>query len=71
MLDLCYDEDSNAEADMNVVMTSRGEFVEIQGTAEKKPFGKESVDVMLGMAEKGIRELFAIQQAAIDSARKR
>lgn len=71
MLDLCYDEDSNAEADMNVVMTSRGEFVEIQGTAEKKPFNKESVDVMLSLAEKGIRELFAIQQAAIESARKR
>jgi ribonuclease PH len=71
MLDLCYDEDSNAEADMNVVMTSRGEFVEIQGTAEKKPFNKESVDVMLALAEKGIKELFAIQQAAIESARKR
>jgi len=71
MLDLCYDEDSNAEADMNVVMTSRGEFVEIQGTAEKKPFNKESVDVMLSLAEKGIRELFVIQQAAIESARKR
>jgi len=71
MLDLCYDEDSNAEADMNVVMTSRGEFVEIQGTAEKKPFNKESVDVMLSLAEKGIKELFTIQQAAIDAARKR
>jgi ribonuclease PH len=71
MLDLCYDEDSNAEADMNVVMTSRGEFVEIQGTAEKKPFNKESVDVMLALAEKGIKELFAIQQVAIESARKR
>lgn len=71
MLDLCYDEDSNAEADMNVVMTSRGEFVEIQGTAEKKPFNKETVDVMLSIAEKGIKELFAIQQAVIDAARKR
>ena len=71
MLDLCYDEDSNAEADMNVVMTSRGEFVEIQGTAEKKPFNKESVDVMLSLAEKGIKELFVIQQAAIESTRKR
>jgi ribonuclease PH len=71
LLDLCYDEDYNAEADMNVVMTGRGEFVEIQGTAEKKPFGKESVDVMLGLADKGIKELFALQQAAIESARKR
>jgi ribonuclease PH len=56
---------------MNVVMTSRGEFVEIQCTAEKKPFNKESVDVMLALAEKGIKELFAIQQTAIESARKR
>ena len=71
LLDLCYDEDANAEADMNVVMTSRGEFVEIQGTAEKKPFNKESVDVMLSLADKGIKELFTIQQAAIDSSRKR
>ncbi len=71
LLDLCYDEDANAEADMNVVMTSRGEFVEIQCTAEKKPFNKESVDIMLSLAEKGIKELFAIQQAAIESARKR
>jgi ribonuclease PH len=69
-LDLCYDEDSNAEADMNVVMTSRGEFVEIQGTAEKKPFSKESVDFMLQLAEKGIKELFALQTAAIEAARK-
>jgi len=69
LLDLCYDEDSNAEADMNVVMTSRGEYVEIQATAEKKPFSKESVDVMLGMAENGIKELFTHQQAAIEAAR--
>jgi len=70
-LDLCYDEDFNAEADMNVVMTARGEYVEIQGTAEKKPFSRESTDFMLQLAEKGIRELFAVQQAAIDAARKR
>ena len=70
LLDLCYDEDSNADADMNVVMTGKGEFVEIQATAEKKPFSKETTDVMLAMAEKGIRELFALQQAAIEAARK-
>lgn len=70
LLDLCYDEDSNAEADMNVVMTGKGEFVEIQATAEKKPFNKDATDVMLSLAEKGIRELFAIQQAAIEAARK-
>lgn len=71
MLDLCYDEDSQADADMNVVMTSRGEYVEIQGTAEKKPFSKESVDFMLSLADKGIKELIGIQKAALESARKR
>jgi ribonuclease PH len=71
LLDLCYDEDSQAESDFNVVMTSKGEFVEIQGTAETKPFNKETVDFLLGLAEKGIRELFAIQQAVIESARRR
>ena len=71
LLDLCYDEDSNAEADMNVVMTSQGDFVEIQGTAEKKPYNKESVDFLLSLAEKGIKELFVLQQATIEAARKR
>jgi ribonuclease PH len=71
LLDLCYDEDSQAESDFNIVMTSKGEFVEIQGTAETKPFNKETVDFLLGLAEKGIRELFAIQQAVIESARRR
>jgi ribonuclease PH len=70
LLDLCYDEDSQAEADFNVVMTSKGDFVEIQGTAETKPFNKETVDFLLGLAEKGIRELFAVQQAVIESARR-
>jgi ribonuclease PH len=71
MLDLCYDEDSQADADFNVVMTGKGEFVEIQGTAEKKPFTKESIDILLGLAGKGIKELFAVQQEAIDAARRR
>jgi len=71
ILDLCYDEDSNAEADMNVVMTGKGDFVEIQGTAEKKPYSKESVDFMLQLADKGIKELFIAQKAAIEGARKR
>lgn len=67
LLDLCYDEDANAEADFNVVMTGRGEFVEIQGTAEGKPFSKDTIDLVLSLAEKGIKQLFEIQQAAIDS----
>jgi ribonuclease PH len=65
MLDLCYDEDFQAAVDFNVVMTSRGEFVEIQGTAEGKPFSKEMIDSLIALAEKGIEQLFDIQQAAL------
>jgi ribonuclease PH len=71
LLDLCYDEDSQAESDFNVVMNSKGEFVEIQGTAETKPFNKETIDFLLLLAEKGIRELFSVQQTIIESARRR
>jgi ribonuclease PH len=71
LLDLCYDEDCDAEADFNVVMTSQGEFVEIQGTAESKPFTKETVDFLISLAEKGIRELFKKQQTALDAPRTR
>ena len=67
MLDMCYDEDCHAAVDFNVVMTSRGEFVEIQGTAEGKPFSKQIVDDLLLMAENGIKQLFQIQQATLDS----
>jgi ribonuclease PH len=67
-LDLCYDEDSNAEVDFNVVMTGRGEFVEVQGTAEGKPYDKGTIDSLLSLAEKGIRELFQLQEAALASA---
>lgn len=65
LLDLCYDEDSAAGVDFNVVMTSKGEFVEIQGTAEGKPFDRDSVDHLLALAEKGIKELFQIQQEVL------
>ena len=65
LLDLCYDEDSTAAVDFNVVMTGKGEFVEIQGTAEGKPFDKEALDALIALAEKGISELFQIQQAAL------
>jgi len=70
LLDLCYDEDYNAEVDFNVVMTSQGEFVEVQGTAEGKPFTKETIDFLLSLAEKGIKELFQIQQAVLEVPRK-
>jgi len=62
VLDLEYVEDSAAEVDMNVVMTGRGEFVEIQGTAEGKPFSRAEMDQLLQLAEKGIRELISIQK---------
>lgn len=71
LLDLCYDEDYGAEVDFNVVMTGNGEFVEVQGTAEGKPFTKETVDSLLSLAEKGIRELFKVQQEVLEAPRTR
>ncbi len=65
MLDLCYEEDSRAEVDMNIVMTGDGRFIEIQGTAEQKPFSKETMDKLLVLAGKGISELIAIQRNAL------
>lgn len=65
MLDLCYSEDVKAEVDMNVVMTESGEFIEIQGTAEGKPFSKKDLDQMLALAGKGIDELVKIQKKAL------
>lgn len=65
LLDLCYDEDSNCQTDLNVVMTQSGEFIEIQGTAEEKPFSRQQCNDMLMMAETGIQQLLAIQQKAL------
>ena len=65
LLDLCYDEDSRAQVDMNVIMTGSGEFIEIQGTAEREPFSKEQMDAMLALAKKGIEELFGIQRKLV------
>ncbi len=65
LLDLCYKEDFGASVDFNVVMTDKGEFVEIQGTAEGKPFSKASIDSLLTIAEKGIKELFKVQRDII------
>jgi ribonuclease PH len=70
LLDLCYDEDANAEVDFNVVMTDKMEFIEVQGTAEGKPFARPMVDSLLVLAQKGITQLFATQKAALDAARK-
>lgn len=66
-LDLCYAEDSAAEVDMNVVMTGDGMFVEVQGTAEGMPFDRSALDTLLNLAEKGIRQLIAIQKEALSS----
>jgi ribonuclease PH len=65
MLDLCYEEDSRADVDFNVVMTSQGEFVEVQGTGEERPFSKSSMEQMFVLAESGIQRLTAIQREAI------
>jgi ribonuclease PH len=62
LLDLAYDEDSRADVDMNIVMTSQGEFIEIQGTAERKTFNKGQMDKLLTLAKKGIEELIDIQK---------
>lgn len=61
VLDLEYIEDSRAEVDMNVVMTGRGNFVEVQGTAEGAPYSKAKLDEMLALAAKGIQEIFDLQ----------
>lgn len=66
VLDLDYAEDANAETDMNVVMTERGEFVEIQGTAEGKTFNMNELNSMLALAQKGINELIAKQKRLLD-----
>jgi len=68
VLDLPYVEDSAAEVDMNVVMTSEGRFVEVQGTAEGQAFTRDQLDSMLALAEKGIAEIVGLQQQAVAEA---
>ena len=65
VLDLDYDEDSNAETDMNVIMTDKGGFIEVQGTAEGEPYTEEQLNQMLAVARKGIKEIIEIQKAAL------
>ncbi|MCB0053993.1 MAG: ribonuclease PH, partial [Caldilinea sp.] len=69
VLDLNYSMDQKADVDMNVVMTSDGRFVEVQGTAEGQPFSRGALNAMLLLAEHGIRQLFEIQNEALASAR--
>ena len=66
VLDLEYVEDSGADVDMNVVMTGRGDFVEIQGTGEKSVFSRQDLDILLGLAQKGIQELIALQKNILE-----
>lgn len=62
LLDLCYEEDSQAKVDMNVIMTDEGEFIEIQGTGEESPFSRKDFDELLGLAEKGIKQIVQVQK---------
>ncbi|MCB1299635.1 MAG: ribonuclease PH, partial [Microthrixaceae bacterium] len=68
VLDLPYAEDSTAETDMNVVMTGKGLFVEVQGTAEGAPFSRDELDSLLGLAEGGIRRIHALQRKYLAEA---
>ena len=67
VLDLDYPEDSNAETDMNVVMNTAGDFIEVQGTAEGHAFSRDEMNAMLELAEKGIGEIIQVQDKAMHS----
>ena len=66
MLDLCYEEDSRANVDMNLVMTSSGRFVELQATAEKTPFDDAQLASLIALGRQGVLDLIAIQKQALD-----
>ena len=65
VLDLDYPEDANCDTDMNVIMTGKGGIVEVQGTAEGEPFSREQMNVLMDLAQMGIRQLVAEQQSAL------
>ena len=65
LLDLCYEEDSSADVDMNIVMAESGRFIEVQGTAEKEPFDQDEFTQMLDYARKGIDEIFDMQRSLL------
>ncbi len=65
--DLDYPEDSNAETDMNVIMTEAGGFIEVQGTAEGEPYTETELNAMLALAKQSIKQLCEIQKAALAS----
>jgi ribonuclease PH len=68
LLDLCYEEDSRAEVDMNYVMTGSGKFIEVQGTAESAPFTRRQLERMAEIAQKAIKELIKTQKKVIAAA---
>jgi ribonuclease PH len=68
LLDLCYEEDSAAEVDFNIVMTGDGRLIEVQGTAEGTPFDRTALDAMLDLAERGIGQLLSLQKQVIQDA---
>ena len=70
VLDLCYEEDSRAEVDMNVVMAESGEFIEIQGTAEHGTFSRNRMNELLDLAEHGLRQIFQLQRECIEAGLK-
>jgi ribonuclease PH len=65
VLDLNYSEDSTAEVDMNIVMTGKGRFVEVQGTAEGAPFSKTQMEGLIALAKQGIEELIEMQRKLV------
>ncbi|MFO7942715.1 MAG: ribonuclease PH [Anaerolineales bacterium] len=66
VLDLCYEEDSEADVDLNVVMNANQRYIEIQGTAEGNPFSQRTLDSLLELANQGIEELFSVQRRALN-----
>jgi ribonuclease PH len=69
LLDLCYEEDSRAAVDMNVVQTASGKYIEVQGTAEGQPYDRKRLNALLDVAQVGLDSLYKKQQAAIDGLR--
>src|SRR3954468_5795258 len=71
MLDLAYEEESRADVDMNVVQTGAGRFIELQGTAEADPFGRDALNDLLALADSGIRQLVALQREIVGGMLRR
>jgi len=65
LLDLCYEEDSRAKVDMNVVMTEEGQFIEVQGTGEESPFSRQDLNDLLALGEKGIKQMIHAQKDSL------